>query len=267
MLRNSTLPDRLRWLPLGLAMIGALGFAACSDDEDDEAVAEVQAAYDRIQAGPSPEEALDLVTDDFAENAFGGLVTNEEAVADPAPVVQDYEIDVDGDTATLDGVEVLTVEDSGVSQTGGTRWTFKKEDDTWKLDDIEPREIDGPDGAPDVGVRLLDFAFEFDEDDFEAGEALAITAENDGDQPHIIVLVKVEEGVDLQEALESEEEPEGITTILDFFWNEGDTGTVYTTQELEAGDYAMICFLPDVTDPANKPPHFEQGMLSEFTVD
>jgi hypothetical protein len=173
---------------------------------------------------------------------------------------------VDGDTATVDGFEVS---EDPEGQSAGSRWTFVKEGDAWLLDDIEPRDTDGPDGAAEVDMELKDFAFEFDENDFQAGEAVSITAENTGEQPHIIVMVKVDEGVDLHEALqsESEEQPEGITTVLDYgLWNPGDSGTVFTTQDLEEGNYALICFLPDTENPEG-PPHFLQGMVSEFSID
>ena len=256
-----------RLLAAGLAVVATAALVACGgDDDDDDAEADVQAAYDSLQSYGSPEEAAALVSEDFFDNAFAGFLTAEEVFSNPAPVLTDIEISVDGDTATLDGIEAS---EDVEGQSAAVRWTFVKDGEEWKLDDIEPRDFE-PDDTTNVDAELVDFAFDFDEDDFKSGEPIAITAENTGEQPHIVVLVKVDEGVNLQEALESEseEQPEGITTILDYgLWNPGDSGTVFTTQELEAGNYALICFLPDLTDPENKPPHFAQGMLSEFTVE
>jgi hypothetical protein len=256
----------LRLLAAGLALTASVAAVACGDDDDDDAEAEVQAAYDEILAITGPEDAEGLVSEDFLENAFGGLFTLEELTSEPPPPLSDTEINVDGDTATVDGFEKS---EDLPEQSTAVRWTFVKESDAWKLDDIEPRDYEADDTAQ-VEMKLQDFAFEFDEDEFQAGEALSITAENEGEQPHLIALVKVDEGVNLQEALETESEgpPEGITPVIDWgLWGPGDSGTVFTTQELESGNYALICFLPDFTDPENKPPHYAQGMLSEFTID
>ena len=45
-------------------------------------------------------------------------------------------------------------------------------------------------------------------------------------------------------------------------------GAKMAVPELEAGRYALICFLPDTSVPGEeKPPHFALGMVSEFTVE
>lgn len=41
--------------------------------------------------------------------------------------------------------------------------------------------------------------------------------------------------------------------------------SAYFPAQMTPGNYALICFLPDVTDPQGTP-HFAKGMISEFTV-
>jgi hypothetical protein len=122
---------------------------------------------------------------------------------------------------------------------------------------------------PDAYASVIASDFQFDAPDtLPAGEAV-IEVQNDGPQPHEMTLVKLDAGVtfeDLQALLASEEEPAGPPP----FSSAGGLGPIaagtsgYTTLDLEAGTYALLCFVPD---PDSGAPHFALGMVDSFTVE
>lgn len=125
------------------------------------------------------------------------------------------------------------------------------EGSTWELED----------GAQRVDVIGQDFAFEF-ESPTEAGRTSFVFT-NEGVEAHFLLVVKLAEGVTLQEALESED-PEGL---LEGEWETklaaggGDEEVV--TFDLEPGSYGLLCFIPTVDGT----PHAFLGMTSEFTIE
>jgi hypothetical protein len=81
------------------------------------------------------------------------------------------------------------------------------------------------------------------------------------------VLARLDEGVNLEEALQSPEEPEGVEVIGGVFNVEpGSSYNLVYTDELTAGRYAFVCFLPDLTEGPDGTPHAFKGMVQEFTV-
>jgi hypothetical protein len=90
---------------------------------------------------------------------------------------------------------------------------------------------------------------------------------NDADEEHEMVLFRLADGetrtpeelLDLPEA----EAEEAVTFSGVTFAGPGETG--YVAAELEAGAYFAVCFLP-VGGGEDGPPHFTEGMLTEFEV-
>jgi hypothetical protein len=261
-------------LLLGTAVFGF----ACSDDdegseEDIEAVRAALTAHLAADAAYDAEAFFATVTDDFVENVFGPFGFTEEQIredpesylgttgVDPAAAV----IEVDGDSATA----TVPQTSEGNASVGWLEGSFVKEDDTWLLDSYEPADAaETPDDANEVEVSLQDFAFEFDADSFEPGKPQVLNIQNDGDQPHHLVMVKLEDDVDLEEALNSEEPPEGITDIGDtFFFQADQAGQLVLTQPLEAGRYAFLCFLTDPPENFEGEPHYLKGMQADFRVE
>jgi hypothetical protein len=266
---------------LVVALIGAaatLAFACGDDGGSDEDIADVRAA---IAANLAADEAADAdayfatVTDDYVENVFGAFGVTEELIRaapgdflgdppsfDPAEV----DIEIDGDTASV----VVSDTSEGVPALSWIEGTLVKEDDTWLLDRIEPTDADEtPDDAQEVDVAMEDFAFSFDEDDFEAGKATVFNLTNDGDQPHFLLFAKIPDDANLEELLQSEDEPEGVVTIADsFVFSPGQEGQVTVDQPLEAGRYVMLCFITDPPDDfENGVPHAFKGMQADFRVE
>jgi uncharacterized cupredoxin-like copper-binding protein len=100
--------------------------------------------------------------------------------------------------------------------------------------------------------------------DFEAPSAgnVSFVMNNTGEEAHFIGVGKLAEGVTFEEALASEDTSETLTLEADSdVAAPGDT--VYLTFEnLEPGEYGMICFIP----APDGTPHALKGMAEPFTV-
>lgn len=92
-----------------------------------------------------------------------------------------------------------------------------------------------------------------------------IRIENEADQSHEVLILKLEpgkNGMDVAHWMENMTGPPpaaivgGITGITKGQVN-------YITVDLEAGDYAMLCFIPDAKDGR---PHIAHGMVRDFKV-
>jgi hypothetical protein len=114
-------------------------------------------------------------------------------------------------------------------------------------------------------IRLTDY-------NFTSGRPLAagshtILVQNDGPQPHEIVLLRLNPGKTVRDfgvwATTGRMQgpppamPIGGVTVL-----ERGAGATFTA-DLSAGDYAFICFVPDAKDGK---PHLAHGMVKRFSV-
>jgi ketosteroid isomerase-like protein len=176
------------------------------------------------------------------------------------------EITVDGDTATAVG-EASSKERGGAAPASiiiGLNPTLVKEDGEWKVDVQGFTSPEIPDGTATVDLEATEFSFTFDAAATNDGD-FAFVMNNAGGQQHHIVIEKIPEDLDLEQALESEEdpEPEGLVHIGATPPQEpGDTRNIVFTDSLPDGRYAMLCFMPD-TDGT---PHAIKGMWKEFRV-
>lgn len=122
--------------------------------------------------------------------------------------------------------------------------------------------------AAGVNVDLIDFQFTMPEQ-IKAG-AQTWQIENKGSQWHEMVVIKLNEGVTVQDVLAvlmSEEPPEGPPPFEQVaFWAPMSAGErAWMDVDLPPGDYTVVCFLPDF---ASTPPqsHLEHGMVRTLTV-
>ncbi|HYH93108.1 MAG TPA: hypothetical protein VD763_08115 [Candidatus Saccharimonadales bacterium] len=120
--------------------------------------------------------------------------------------------------------------------------------------------------AGDASLELQDFAF-VGLDTLTAGPH-QITMTNNGPQPHEATIVKLAEGVsaaDLPAMFASTEPPSGPPPFTSVGGVAGiDVGdTVNVDVDLEPGNYAFLCFIPD---PATGAPHAALGMIGALTV-
>jgi hypothetical protein len=283
-IRDRELHFRKPFVPQILAALAvpafAFGLVACGDDDNgsEEERAAVQESIDAINQASlnaNADEFLQYVTEKGAREIF--FATPEQIREAPEETIaiesEDEffvadEIEVDGDTADATG---------GFSGDPGETTLFApmvlqfvQEDDVWKADGLSAGDAEEPEGAQSIDVSLIDFAFEFDETALESGSPVYFDVENDGQQPHHIVMVRVDEGVDLQEAIQSEEPPEGVEEVgFAGPWPSGEGSSVAYTEDLEPGRYAFLCFLPDISepDPEQQVPHVALGMVKEFTIE
>ncbi|HEX2167211.1 MAG TPA: hypothetical protein VHG09_08215 [Longimicrobiales bacterium] len=92
-----------------------------------------------------------------------------------------------------------------------------------------------------------------------------IRVENAADQPHEVLIVKLNEGATAEEFMAAMAAQQGPPpgTVLGGITGIANGGMNQVTLEFEQGDYALICFVPDASDGR---PHFMHGMLQQVHV-
>ncbi|OWY63638.1 hypothetical protein B7486_51950 [cyanobacterium TDX16] len=156
---------------------------------------------------------------------------------------------------------VLVVAAVGLSGCGSD-----DEGSSGSTDDSAPAASGGEELATaELDVTSIDYGYELAETSVPAG-AVTITQDNQGDEPHQATAVRLEDG-------------QTVDDLVAGFTADGDTAFGYdvfaggpngigpgdaneTTQVLEEGQYAFICFIPD----AEGTPHYQSGMAEEFEV-
>lgn len=257
------------------------GLTACSGDDegDEEEIAAIRAVIDAnlaADASSNVEAYLGTVSDDFIENVYGVFGITAASFPEVAAdgflggehtfTGADAKVEVDGDTATA----IVADGSPDVPSKSWIEASFVKVDDKWLLDNLNPVAAEEtPSGAQSVAVTLKDFAFEFDEKSVKTGKATVWKVKNEGKQPHIMVVSKIPEGAKLEELLQSEDTPEGVTDISDsFIFEPGESGDITIEEPLEAGRYVFLCFIQDPPDDfENGVPHFAKGMVADFTIE
>ena len=112
-------------------------------------------------------------------------------------------------------------------------------------------------------MRLLDFDFAI-QGELRPG-LTTFRVENSASQPHEVFLIALDRGATVQQALAWLENPQGPPP----FSAQGGVAFLSTGQannfsvRLRAGDYGLICFIPDANDGR---PHFAHGMIRQITV-
>lgn len=100
------------------------------------------------------------------------------------------------------------------------------------------------------------------------------TFENSGGEMHELIVLRKKDGVtdSFQDILaKGEEEAEELVDIsFGAFGPPGSTSSAAFDMS-EAGEYAAVCFIPvgstpDAGEEVDGPPHFTEGMITEFTV-
>lgn len=136
-------------------------------------------------------------------------------------------------------------------------------------------------GWGQADVVAVDYAFQGVDPSYEAGP-VSFEFTNEGGEFHELVLLKKNE--DVSESFEDivagdrAEAMEKVISIGGAFAEPAGNG--YAVADLEAGEYAVVCFVPvgstleavaaaeeSGEEPEGGPPHFTQGMLTEFTVE
>lgn len=240
-----------KWLVL-LAVAG-LALVGCDDDDENGA-----------DDNDNGEEAAAELSEEFCQ----ANVDAEAAASAEDPEALQSAIDAAQASAPEDLVdEVETVADGFATDPEAA---FEDPAVQEAITALDEAVLDGC-GFEVVEVDAQDYEFQGVPDTIEAG-TIAFEFSNAPDaEPHEMVVLRINEGVteSAEEILQLPEE-EGMTkaTPVAFaFASAGETDASFV--ELESGDYFMACFIPtgstDETD-GEGPPHFVEGMLTEFTV-
>lgn len=210
---------------------------------------------------------LGRITDNFYAPYFSKddirrrVASGKFSLGQPAvEVIEVRDIEIVGDSATTR----VTAREGRVRSTE----TYKliRNGDTWLLDGSEPLKVATPSGAVEVSVDLVEFGFALSESTLPSGD-IAFQLTNAGRQAHEMVVIRLLEGVSIQEALKAEDL--AALGVADFgSIAPVDPGGEATgiMEALEPGRYGYACFLPDAEDP-EKTPHAFKGMAGEFRVE
>jgi hypothetical protein len=122
-----------------------------------------------------------------------------------------------------------------------------------------------PEPTPTTTLSLADYKFNFSTP-LKSGENV-IRVENSADQPHEVVLFKLAPGKtmkDFQAWLPvSEKDPNVPGMPAGGIVGLAKGAHAFFTANLDAGDYVLVCFLPDSKDGK---PHFVHGMVQAFKI-
>lgn len=241
----------------------ALGAAACGDDDGgDDAATEEAAGATTTTADPGlGAEACDAVlavgtaltsgpdgppTPEYLEGTLlpavdAVVAAGADELAGPAGELQTaVQAAVDGEQVDEEAVFGLYGELAAATHTGC--------------------------GYENVDVTAVNYAFEGLPESVPAGTT-SFSLANDANEDHEIVVVRRNDGetrsVDELLALPEAEVEQVVTFVNVAFASPGETG--YFTADLEPGGYVAVCFLP-VGGGEEGPPHFTEGMVTEFEV-
>ncbi len=116
-------------------------------------------------------------------------------------------------------------------------------------------------GPTDVTVTADEYSFELSETPTAPGEA-TFTLDNVGEEPHALIVARINEGFTLDEANELQGR-QGSAEIL----GQSDAGPGQQGKpidaELTAGNYGLVC--PLATKDGES--HYELGQKAEFTIE
>jgi|CXWK01.1.fsa_nt_gi uncharacterized cupredoxin-like copper-binding protein len=134
-----------------------------------------------------------------------------------------------------------------------------------------PITVGEPSGATpptaDVNAELVDFTFGIPSEIKAGPQVWQIS--NEGDQWHEMLIVKLNEGATLDDVMAmvmSEDEPSGPPPFEEVaMWSPlGPGSTAWVKWDLPAGEYTVLCFLPDLKGDFQ--PHAAHGMVANLTV-
>jgi uncharacterized cupredoxin-like copper-binding protein len=155
-------------------------------------------------------------------------------------------------------VDVTTI--IGGTQVDRFRAYFVDENGTLLLDEEVPLPIEN--AAVEVEATMLDFAFDLSQDTVPAGELVAFTLPNEGQYPHEFAVVRLPEGISIEQVFADPSLEEQIQFIGGAYAEPGATAYL-GLDNLEPGTYTAVCFV-DIPEGI---PHVMRGMIVEFTVE
>jgi hypothetical protein len=130
----------------------------------------------------------------------------------------------------------------------------------------------GPVGAPEGEVAgeidLAEFAFGIP-GDFDGQGTYAVA--NDGEQTHEAAFYRLDDGATLDDVVAAFADPSGGPPPVTPAGGIAPLGPqrgndAYVRFDLDPGEYAVLCFLPDSSPGGSGAPHFTLGMATQVTI-
>jgi hypothetical protein len=114
--------------------------------------------------------------------------------------------------------------------------------------------------AEDVSVTATEY--EFDLSATPTADTKSITFQNDGGEPHVMILAKINEGYTFDEAFKLQGKKGSAELLGQTDAKPGQTQTVELKKPIDAGHYALFCPLQTKDGEF----HYKLGQLDEFDV-
>ena len=113
--------------------------------------------------------------------------------------------------------------------------------------------------AETVDVSAIEW--EFDLSATPTADTKTVTFTNNGEQPHVLVFAKLNDGYTVDEAVKLQGKKGSAEEVGTADAAPGETATINVKKPLEPGHYVMLC-------PLSGPdgPHYKLGQLQEFDI-
>lgn len=275
-----------------VALVASVG-AGCGDDGDDAADPPETSADTESPTTP-PDDGTDVDLATFCEAAIGGEAVflagpALDAQGNPTPDgLEQFESDIEPFLADLE--EHAPAEVAGAVETvvAGVRSAIEGGDasatespEFFEADStVDAYVYDRCDLDATEEIVAVNYAFDEVPETVAAGQ-VGIRLDNQGTEVHEAVLLRIDDDAD--ESVEDllalpEEEAMELTEFAGVaFAGPGEQG--YAVADLDPGRYALVCFIPvgttsldgapgpDGEGAVEAPPHFTEGMATEFLVE
>lgn len=273
-----------------MAALAITAVAACGDDDDADTASPATTEADAAAPGPtaaaadaapaaatSSEEycaaSLEMETAEEPEGDFESATPEEQAAMAKSyatdflmPLAQ--QLRAVADPSVVADIDVGIAGLERLAETGDFEAAFTPEMDA-ALDRLHAHDVETC-GWATVDVSAADYRF----DGVPAELASGVTSfelQNTGAESHEMVLFRRNDGVtESVEELLAMPEDEVMTKVTMVAATGAEPGeSEYAIADLEPGLHAMLCFIPVGTTAdaeGSGPPHFTEGMVTEFEV-
>ena len=126
---------------------------------------------------------------------------------------------------------------------------------------LRGRRADATTEASAETVDVSAIEWEFDLSATPTADTKTVTFTNNGEQPHVLVFAKLNDGYTVDEAVKLQGKKGSAEEVGTADAAPGETATINVKKPLEPGHYVMLC-------PLSGPdgPHYKLGQLQEFDI-
>ncbi len=208
---------------------------------------------------------LDFYTDKGLDSRYH--LTREEATTILAdfigtPPVTIFRFANSNVTDNTTNVHVLTTSGEVASE---DIFSLVKDAGVWKVDGYGRFAAAPPPGRITLSVSMKEFGFDFDASMIKDGN-ISFKLKDEGQQRHEVILDRIPQDLDLEEAIKGGKPPVGAEPIAFLgVAKPREVKRMVFGDPLAPGRYVFLCFMPDADDPAHTP-HALKGMYAEFTI-